>query len=43
VTLLGLAILLAAFLFMTLAAVERRYERGTSAQHASSIRLLIES
>ena len=38
VTLLGLAILLAAFLFMTLAAVERRYERGASGQHASSIR-----
>jgi hypothetical protein len=38
VTLFGLAILLVAFVFMTLAAVERRYEPGSSGTHASSIR-----
>ena len=43
VTLLGLAILFASFLFMTLAAIERRYERAASGEHGSGIRLLIET
>jgi hypothetical protein len=36
VTLFGLAVLLAAFVLMTLAALERRYEPGPSRTHASS-------
>jgi hypothetical protein len=37
VTLIGLVILLAAFVFMTLAAIERRYERGASGVQTSSV------
>ena len=39
VTLIGLVVLLAAFVFMTLAAVERRYERRPSGVQTSSISL----